>query len=101
MHLSEITHPNQLHGLSVRQLEQVALEIREKHLQTVAASGGHLAPGLGVVELTLALYQTLDLDRDKIVWDVGHQAYPRLIRFRYMSTSSKGNLFSRFEVSKF
>jgi 1-deoxy-D-xylulose-5-phosphate synthase len=84
MHLSEITHPNQLHGLSVRQLEQVALEIREKHLQTVAASGGHLAPGLGVVELTLALYQTLDLDRDKIVWDVGHQAYPhKLITGRY------------------
>ncbi len=84
MHLSEITHPNQLHGLSVRQLEQIALEIREKHLQTVAASGGHLAPGLGVVELTLALYQTLDLDRDKVVWDVGHQAYPhKLITGRY------------------
>jgi 1-deoxy-D-xylulose-5-phosphate synthase len=86
MHLSEITHPNQLHGLSVRQLEQIALEIREKHLQTVAASGGHLAPGLGVVELTLALYQTLDLDRDKVVWDVGHQAYPhKLITGRYNS----------------
>jgi 1-deoxy-D-xylulose-5-phosphate synthase len=84
MHLSEITHPNQLHGLSVRQLEQIALEIREKHLQTVANSGGHLAPGLGVVELTLALYQTLDLDRDKVVWDVGHQAYPhKLITGRY------------------
>jgi 1-deoxy-D-xylulose-5-phosphate synthase len=84
MHLSEITHPNQLHGLSVRQLEQIALEIREKHLQTVATSGGHLGPGLGVVELTLALYQTLDLDRDKVVWDVGHQAYPhKLITGRY------------------
>jgi 1-deoxy-D-xylulose-5-phosphate synthase len=84
MHLSEITHPNQLHGLSVRQLEQIALEIREKHLQTVATSGGHLAPGLGVVELTLALYQTLDLDRDKVIWDVGHQAYPhKLITGRY------------------
>jgi 1-deoxy-D-xylulose-5-phosphate synthase len=84
MHLSEITHPNQLHGLSVRQLEQIALEIREKHLQTVAASGGHLAPGLGVVELTLALYQTLDLDRDKVTWDVGHQAYPhKLITGRF------------------
>jgi 1-deoxy-D-xylulose-5-phosphate synthase len=84
MHLNEITHPNQLHGLSVRQLEQIALEIREKHLQTVAASGGHLAPGLGVVELTLALYQTLDLDRDKVVWDVGHQAYPhKLITGRF------------------
>ncbi|HEY9690647.1 MAG TPA: 1-deoxy-D-xylulose-5-phosphate synthase [Oculatellaceae cyanobacterium] len=84
MHLSEIKHPNQLHGLSIRQLEQIARQIREKHLQTVATSGGHLGPGLGVVELTLALYQTLDLDRDKVIWDVGHQAYPhKLVTGRY------------------
>ncbi len=84
MHLSEITHPNQLHGLSIRQLQQIARQIREKHLQTVAKSGGHLGPGLGVVELTLALYQTLDLDYDKVIWDVGHQAYPhKLITGRY------------------
>lgn len=84
MHLSELTHPNQLHGLSIFQLQQIARQIREKHLQTVAAIGGHLGPGLGVVELTLALYQTLDLDRDKVVWDVGHQAYPhKLITGRY------------------
>ncbi|MEG4251833.1 1-deoxy-D-xylulose-5-phosphate synthase [Microcoleus sp. Pol10D4] len=84
MHLSELTHPNQLHGLSIHQLEQIARQIREKHLETVAASGGHLGPGLGVVELTLALYQTLDLDRDKVTWDVGHQAYPhKLITGRY------------------
>ncbi|MDX2100782.1 MAG: 1-deoxy-D-xylulose-5-phosphate synthase [Leptolyngbyaceae cyanobacterium bins.59] len=84
MHLSELTHPNQLHGLSIHQLQQIAHQIREKHLQTVAASGGHLGPGLGVVELTLALYQTLDLDVDKVIWDVGHQAYPhKLITGRY------------------
>ena len=84
MLLSEITHPNQLHGLSIRQLEDIARQIREKHLETVATSGGHLGPGLGVVELTLALYQTLDLDHDKVVWDVGHQAYPhKLITGRY------------------
>lgn len=84
MHLSEITHPNQLHGLSIHQLEQIARQIREKHLQTVATSGGHLGPGLGVVELTLGLYQTLDLDRDKVTWDVGHQAYPhKMITGRY------------------
>ncbi|TAD74251.1 MAG: 1-deoxy-D-xylulose-5-phosphate synthase [Oscillatoriales cyanobacterium] len=84
MNLSELTHPNQLHGLSIAQLEDVARQIREKHLQTVATSGGHLGPGLGVVELTLALYQTLDLDRDKVIWDVGHQAYPhKLITGRY------------------
>jgi 1-deoxy-D-xylulose-5-phosphate synthase len=84
MHLSEITHPNQLHGLTVHQLKQIARQIREKHLETVAASGGHLGPGLGVVELTLGLYQTLDLDHDKVIWDVGHQAYPhKLITGRY------------------
>ncbi|WP_448571792.1 1-deoxy-D-xylulose-5-phosphate synthase [Trichothermofontia sp.] len=84
MHLSELTHPNQLHGLSIAQLEQIARQIREKHLQTIAASGGHLGPGLGVVELTLGLYQTLDLDHDKVLWDVGHQAYPhKLITGRY------------------
>ena len=84
MHLSELTHPNQLHGLSIAQLEEIARQIREKHLQTVATSGGHLGPGLGVVELTIALYQTLDLDRDKVIWDVGHQAYPhKLITGRY------------------
>ncbi len=86
MHLSEITHPNQLHGLSIHQLEQIARQIREKHLETVAATGGHLGPGLGVVELTLGLYQTLDLDRDKVIWDVGHQAYPhKLITGRYQN----------------
>jgi 1-deoxy-D-xylulose-5-phosphate synthase len=84
MHLSEIVHPNQLHGLSIPQLKQIAREIRDKHLETVATSGGHLGPGLGVVELTLALYQTLDLNRDKVIWDVGHQAYPhKLLTGRY------------------
>lgn len=89
MHLSELKHPNQLHGLSIHQLEQVARQIREKHLQTIAATGGHLGPGLGVVELTLGLYQTLDLDRDKVIWDVGHQAYPhKMITGRYNNFST-------------
>ena len=84
MHLSEITHPNQLHGLGLRQLKDIARQIRQKHLETVATSGGHLGPGLGVVELTIALYQTLDLDRDKVTWDVGHQAYPhKMLTGRY------------------
>ena len=84
MHLSELTHPNQLHGLSIAELEAIGRQIRERHLEVVSTSGGHLGPGLGVVELTLALYQTLDLDRDKVVWDVGHQAYPhKLITGRY------------------
>jgi 1-deoxy-D-xylulose-5-phosphate synthase len=84
MHLSEVTHPDQLHGLSIQELKQIARQIRDKHLETVAATGGHLGPGLGVVELTLALYQTLELDRDRVIWDVGHQAYPhKLITGRF------------------
>tara|TARA_Y100001970_G_scaffold257743_1_gene336906 strand:- start:8564 stop:10444 length:1881 start_codon:yes stop_codon:yes gene_type:complete len=84
MLLSDLSHPNQLKGLSVSELEKVACQIRERHLQVVSTSGGHLGPGLGVVELTLALYQTLDLDVDKVVWDVGHQAYPhKLITGRF------------------
>ncbi len=84
MLLSDITHPNQLHDLTVAQLRSLARQIRDKHLQTVATSGGHLGPGLGVVELTLALYKTLDLDRDKVIWDVGHQAYAhKLLTGRY------------------
>ena len=63
--------------------------MRERHLEVVSTSGGHLGPGLGVVELTLALYQTLDLDRDKVVWDVGHQAYPhKLVTGRYKDFDS-------------
>ena len=84
MLLSELSHPNQLHGLTVSQLEEIACQIRERHLEVVSTSGGHLGPGLGVVELTLALYQTLDLNFDKVVWDVGHQAYPhKLITGRF------------------
>jgi 1-deoxy-D-xylulose-5-phosphate synthase len=89
MHLSELSHPNQLHGLSTAELEAIARQIRERHLEVVSTSGGHLGPGLGVVELTLALYQTLDLDHDKVVWDVGHQAYPhKLVTGRYKNFDS-------------
>jgi 1-deoxy-D-xylulose-5-phosphate synthase len=94
MHLSELTHPNQLHGLSTAELEAIARQIRERHLEVVSATGGHLGPGLGVVELTLALYQTLDLDCDRVVWDVGHQAYPHKMvtgRFRDFPTLRQKN----------
>ncbi|MCP9774489.1 1-deoxy-D-xylulose-5-phosphate synthase [Cyanobium sp. WAJ14-Wanaka] len=89
MHLSELSHPNELHGLSTAELEAIARQVRERLLEVVSTSGGHLGPGLGVVELTLALYQTLDLDHDKVVWDVGHQAYPhKLLTGRYKSFDS-------------
>ncbi len=74
--LDTITSPAQLRGLSPEQLEQLAAEMRRKIIQTVSANGGHLAPNLGTIELTLALHLAFDAPRDQIVWDIGHQAYP-------------------------
>lgn len=65
--------------MSLPELKQLAGEIRALILTTVAKNGGHLAPSLGTVELTLALYSVFDLEIDKIVWDVGHQAYAHKI----------------------
>ncbi|HEY5513385.1 MAG TPA: 1-deoxy-D-xylulose-5-phosphate synthase [Geomonas sp.] len=73
--LAGITEPGQLKGLSLRELEQLAGELRERIIETCAKNGGHLAPSLGVVELTVALHRVFDSPKDKIVWDVGHQAY--------------------------
>ena len=65
--------------MSLAELEQMAGEIRELILTTVAKNGGHLAPSLGTVELTLALYSVFDFSRDRLIWDVGHQAYTHKI----------------------
>jgi 1-deoxy-D-xylulose-5-phosphate synthase len=73
--LNGINGPQDLKHLSVLQLEKLAGEIRELLIHTVANNGGHLAPNLGVVELTLALHKMFDSPRDKFIWDVGHQAY--------------------------
>jgi len=67
--------PAALKSMDITQLEQVADEIREKIIDVVAANGGHLASSLGVVELTIALHKVFDTPNDKIIWDVGHQAY--------------------------
>lgn len=73
--LENIDHPEQLKNLSESDLEQLAGEIRETIIATVAQNGGHLASNLGVVELTMALLLTFDFRRDQIVFDVGHQVY--------------------------
>lgn len=73
--LDRIDNPQDLKALSFREMKQLAAEIREELVRTVSATGGHLAPNLGVVELTLGLHYALDSPRDKIVWDVGHQSY--------------------------
>jgi 1-deoxy-D-xylulose-5-phosphate synthase len=68
-----------LKALSESQLEQLAQEMRDYLIETLAPIGGHLGAGLGVVELTIALHYLFDSPRDRIVWDVGHQAYPHKI----------------------
>ncbi|MGQ9688441.1 MAG: 1-deoxy-D-xylulose-5-phosphate synthase [Desulfobaccales bacterium] len=73
--LSTISSPQDLKKLPPELLPQVAQEIREKIIATVSRTGGHLAPSLGVVELTIALHYVFNTPHDKIVWDVGHQAY--------------------------
>ena len=77
--LSSINSPTDLKALDVPKLAHLAREIREYIITTLANTGGHLAPSLGVVELTLALHYIFDTPRDKIVWDVGHQAYAHKI----------------------
>ncbi|HUQ78432.1 MAG TPA: 1-deoxy-D-xylulose-5-phosphate synthase [Patescibacteria group bacterium] len=74
--LPSLTGPADLRSLTERQLEQLAAEIRETIIATVATTGGHLGSSLGVVELTIALHRLLESPRDRIVWDTGHQAYP-------------------------
>ncbi|MGB9802658.1 1-deoxy-D-xylulose-5-phosphate synthase [Desulfofundulus sp.] len=73
--LSTINSPADLRSLDVAGLQQLAAEIRQEIIETVARNGGHLAPNLGVVELTLALHRVFQTPRDKIIWDVGHQSY--------------------------
>ncbi len=73
--LDTIDSPQDIKDLNLNELNQLAEEIRERIVTTVAKSGGHLAPSLGVVELTIALHYIFDTPKDKIVWDVGHQSY--------------------------
>jgi 1-deoxy-D-xylulose-5-phosphate synthase len=74
--LPTLTGPADLRDLTEAQLEELAGEIRETIITTVATTGGHLGSSLGVVELTIALHRLLESPRDRIVWDTGHQAYP-------------------------
>jgi len=73
--LNTIDSPADLKGLSLEDLQQLAGEIRQQIIETTSRTGGHLAPSLGAVELALALHYVFDAPKDKIIWDVGHQAY--------------------------
>jgi 1-deoxy-D-xylulose-5-phosphate synthase len=77
--LDKVKEPAELRQLDERQLRQLADELRTETIDAVSITGGHLGAGLGVVELTVALHYLFDTPDDRIVWDVGHQAYPHKI----------------------
>jgi 1-deoxy-D-xylulose-5-phosphate synthase len=77
--LNTIESPADLRKLSAAKLPALAKELREFLIQSVSTRGGHFAAGLGTVELTIALHYVFDTPRDRIVWDVGHQAYPHKV----------------------
>ena len=79
MILDKIKKPNDIHKIPLAQFPQLADEIRSFLIESVSKTGGHLASNLGVVELTLALHNVLDFPSDKLIWDVGHQAYTHKI----------------------
>jgi len=77
--LDRVRHPADLRNLSVEQLKQLATELRAETIDAVSVTGGHLGASLGVVELTVALHAVFDTPGDRLIWDVGHQAYPHKI----------------------
>ncbi len=77
--LDEIVTPDKMRDLSLSDLKQLADELRAETVSAVSETGGHLGAGLGVVELTVALHHVFNTPDDKVIWDVGHQAYPHKI----------------------
>src|ERR1700677_4697020 len=77
--LDRVRYPADLRNFSVEQLRQLADELRAETIDAVSVTGGHLGASLGVVELTVAIHAIFDTPRDRLLWDVGHQAYPHKI----------------------
>ena len=97
--LDQINSPADVHPLKREELKQLAGELRQELIDVVSVTGGHLGAGLGVVELTVALHHVFDAPRDKLIWDVGHQAYPHKIltgRRARMRTLRQGGGLSGF-----
>lgn len=94
--LPVINSPADLWDLNIKQLEQLAGEVRATILDVVSTNGGHLASNLGVVELTLALHYVFRMPQDKIIWDVGHQAYTHKLitgrRDRFNTLRTRGGI---------
>jgi 1-deoxy-D-xylulose-5-phosphate synthase len=98
-HLDRACDHAQLRKMDASELKHVAEELRRETIATVAGTGGHLGAGLGVVELTVALHHVFDTPRDRLIWDVGHQAYPHKIltgRRDRISTLRQGGGLSGF-----
>jgi 1-deoxy-D-xylulose-5-phosphate synthase len=94
--LEQISSPADIRRLEPSQLPDLADEVRERLIDVISHLGGHFAPGLGVVDLTVALHYVFDTPRDRLVWDVGHQGYPHKIltgrNERFPSIRQKGGL---------
>ncbi|WP_440672341.1 1-deoxy-D-xylulose-5-phosphate synthase [Candidatus Pelagibacter sp. HIMB1715] len=97
--LDNINFPSDLRKVSENDLQQVVHEVRQEMISAVSKTGGHLGAGLGVVELTVALHYVFDTPNDRLIWDVGHQAYPHKIltgRKQKITTLRQGNGLSGF-----
>jgi 1-deoxy-D-xylulose-5-phosphate synthase len=105
--LDQIRTPADLRGRSRNELKQIADELRAETVSAVSVTGGHLGAGLGVVELTVALHAVFDTPRDRLVWDVGHQAYPHKIltgrrdRIRTLRTGGGLSGFTKRDESEY
>jgi len=105
--LDSVQYPQDIRKLSKEQLPQLADELRQEVVSAVSVTGGHLGAGLGVVELTVAIHYVFDTPNDKLIWDVGHQAYPHKIvtgrRDRIRTLRQGGGLsgFTRRAESEF
>src|SRR6056297_1641820 len=77
--LDSVNFPSDMKNLSDADLETLCSDVRDYMINSIAKTGGHLGAGLGVVELSVALHAVFDPPKDKIIWDVGHQAYPHKI----------------------
>jgi 1-deoxy-D-xylulose-5-phosphate synthase len=97
--LDRVTYPADTRDFSIDELRQLSDEVRQEMIESVSITGGHLGAGLGVVELTVAIHHVFDTPRDKLIWDVGHQAYPHKIltgRRDRMRTLRQGGGLSGF-----
>jgi 1-deoxy-D-xylulose-5-phosphate synthase len=97
--LDQVKLPEDLRRLPEKDLVQLAAELRQETIDVVSVTGGHLGAGLGVVELTVALHRVFDTPHDRLIWDVGHQAYPHKIitgRRDRMRTLRQGGGLSGF-----